>query len=67
MTAIELANRVYEENSPIYWGRIDYIGRRYTSKEKLEWAKGTIEYWADGCSKHLITRAARILLSYLHI
>lgn len=67
MTATELANIVYEENCPIDWHRIEYINQKYSSKEKLEWARDNVEPFADGCSKHIITRAAKILLSYLHI
>lgn len=67
-TAENLAMRAYTENEPIDYKRIDYIKRTYTAKEKLEWAKENVAYWADAdCSKHKITRAGRILLSLLHI
>jgi hypothetical protein len=68
MTATQLANITIEENTPINWGGLRYIDKKYTRKEKLEWAKGNVECFADSnCSKHKITRAAKILLQYLNM
>lgn len=67
LTATQLADICYTENQPIDWGWIKYINRNSSSEEKLDWARGCIEPFADGCSKNKITRAAQILLSYLNI
>lgn len=68
MTADQLAMRAYSENEPIDYNRIDYIRRTYTEKEKLDWARENVAYWADAdCTKQKITRAAKVLLSLLHI
>jgi hypothetical protein len=68
ITAENMAMRAYTENEPIDYKRIDHIKRTLSAKEKLEWAKENVAYWAEpDCSKHKITRAAKILLSLLHI
>lgn len=61
INATYLATMVYEENCPIDWGKISYIQRTYSRKDKIQFCRNSIEPFADGCSKHLITRAANIL------
>lgn len=68
MTVAQLANITIKENTPVDWKRIEYIRRHYSTRQKLDWAKGNVECFADSnCSKHKITRAAKILLLYLNL
>ena len=68
MTVAQLANITIKENTPIDWKRIGYIRKYYSKTQKLDWAKGNVECFAESnCSKHKITRAAKILLLYLNL
>lgn len=67
-TAEQLAWETYKENEPIDWRRIGYIERNYNRKERVNWARENVAYWAqDGASKHFLTRAAKELLKLLRI
>jgi hypothetical protein len=67
-TAEQLAWEIYQDNCPIDWQWIRHLRRTYTSAERLNWARESVEYWApDGVSKHFITRAANELLRLLEM
>lgn len=62
MTAMELANLVISENSPIDWDWLKHLRNTSTTKELQDWARNNVEYFAPAdCSKQLIGRAASIV------
>ena len=63
VTARALADEVMECNQPYDYAWLRYIKRKYTEKQKREWAKSNIEAFAPkNASNQLIGRAASILL-----
>lgn len=68
MNALEIAAGCYDANRPIDWRYLERLDRELSKREKLEWARAQCEPFADSStSKNKITRAAKILLDYLHI
>ena len=67
-TANDIAYRCYQENQPIDWCWIRKIRRERNDKEMIEWARGCVEPFVyQNYSKNKITRAAKILIEYLHL
>lgn len=66
-TARMIAYDCIEDNHPIDRHWVKHVTHGMTQKEKLDWARNNIEPYADGCSANKITRAAKMLLFYLHV
>lgn len=70
ITALHLATEVVKENQPIDYNWLHKTVKRYSGKEKRDWARDNI-YCSLSCpqnaSKQLIGRAATELLNLLHL